>query len=109
MSRPLWLAWMLLEEICFRGILNDMQLLVVWQSLATRVRTQMNAARTKGEPVQGFNYSTTTLLNRYLKGKTQLLYPEPHDVFPSDIIPGTDNIVPTEKVEQQKVRGPLLK
>jgi hypothetical protein len=27
----------------------------------------MNAARTKGEPVQGFNYSTTTLLNRYLK------------------------------------------
>ncbi len=67
MSRPLWLAWMLLEEICFRAILNDMQLLVVWQSLATRVRTQMNAARTKGEPVQGFNYSTTTLLNRYLK------------------------------------------
>lgn len=40
---------------------------VVWQSLATQVRTQMNAARTKGEPVQGFNYSTTTLLNRYLK------------------------------------------
>jgi glucose-6-phosphate isomerase len=70
------------------------------KSLATRVRTQMNAARTKGEPVQGFNYSTTTLLNRYLKGKTQLLYPEPHDVFPSDIIPGTDNVVPTEKVEQ---------
>jgi glucose-6-phosphate isomerase len=64
------------------------------------VRTQMNAARTKGEPVQGFNYSTTTLLNRYLKGKTQLLYPEPHDVFPSDIIPGTDNVVLTEKVEQ---------
>ncbi len=36
----------------------------------------------------------------YEQGKTQLLYPEPHDVFPSDIIPGTDNIVPTEKVEQ---------
>lgn len=54
--------------------------------LASRVRTQMNASRTKGKAVEGFNYSTTTLLNRYLKGKTQLLYPEPHDVFPKDIL-----------------------
>lgn len=55
--------------------------------LASKVRVQMNASRTKGKAVEGFNYSTTTLLNRYLEGKTQLLYPEPHDVFPSDILP----------------------
>lgn len=37
------------------------------QSLATQVRKQLHASRTKGEPVQGFNYSTTTLLTRYLE------------------------------------------
>jgi len=37
------------------------------QSLATQVRKQLNASRTKGEPVQGFNFSTTTMLNRYLQ------------------------------------------
>ncbi|GMN35499.1 hypothetical protein TIFTF001_005332 [Ficus carica] len=37
------------------------------KSLATQVRKQLHASRTKGEPVQGFNYSTTTLLTRYLE------------------------------------------
>jgi len=37
------------------------------QSLATQVRKQLNASRTKGEPVQGFNFSTTSMLTRYLK------------------------------------------
>lgn len=37
------------------------------QSLATQVRKQLNASRTKGEPVEGFNFSTTTLLTRYLE------------------------------------------
>ncbi|XP_024536787.1 glucose-6-phosphate isomerase, cytosolic [Selaginella moellendorffii] len=64
--------------------------------LASRVRTQMNASRTKGKPVQGFNHSTTTLLNRYLKGKTQLLYPEPQDVFPSNILVGPESPVALE-------------
>eukprot|EP00897_Mesotaenium_endlicherianum_P002557 jgi/Mesen1/2329/ME000155S01433 len=41
----------------------------VGQVLASKVRTQMNASRAKGKP-----------------GKTQLLYPEPHDVFPPNII-----------------------
>jgi hypothetical protein len=37
------------------------------QSLATQVRKQLHASRTKGEPVEGFNFSTTTLLTRYLE------------------------------------------
>ncbi|KAK7316381.1 hypothetical protein VNO77_35385 [Canavalia gladiata] len=37
------------------------------KSLATQVRKQLNSSRTKGEPVQGFNFSTTALLTRYLK------------------------------------------
>eukprot|EP00271_Cylindrocystis_brebissonii_P011937 TRINITY_DN29970_c0_g1_i1.p1 TRINITY_DN29970_c0_g1~~TRINITY_DN29970_c0_g1_i1.p1 ORF type:complete len:657 (-),score=117.64 TRINITY_DN29970_c0_g1_i1:549-2303(-) len=63
--------------------------------LASKVRTQMNSARSKSKPVEGFNYSTTYLLNRYLKGKTQLLYPEPHDVFPSDILANKPAVLPT--------------
>lgn len=59
------------------------------KALAGKVRTQMNLARTQSKAVEGFNPSTTALLNRYLQGKTQLLYPEPHDVFPSDIIPAS--------------------
>lgn len=41
--------------------------LMIIQSLATQVRKQLNASRTKGEPVQGFNFSTTTMLTRYLE------------------------------------------
>ncbi|KAF7819653.1 glucose-6-phosphate isomerase, cytosolic [Senna tora] len=37
------------------------------KSLATQVRKQLNASRTKGEQVEGFNFSTTTLLTRYLQ------------------------------------------
>ncbi|GLT92138.1 hypothetical protein SLE2022_099920 [Rubroshorea leprosula] len=35
------------------------------KSLATQVRRQLHASRTKGEPIQGFNFSTTTLITRY--------------------------------------------
>ncbi|KAG1348090.1 putative glucose-6-phosphate isomerase, cytosolic 1 [Cocos nucifera] len=38
------------------------------KSLATQVRKQLNLSRTKGEPVMGFNFSTSTLLTRYLEG-----------------------------------------
>ncbi|XP_073107642.1 glucose-6-phosphate isomerase, cytosolic 1 isoform X1 [Elaeis guineensis] len=38
------------------------------KSLATQVRKQLNLSRTKGEPVAGFNFSTSTLLTRYLEG-----------------------------------------
>lgn len=31
------------------------------------------------------------VLHGCLQGKTQLLYPEPQDVFPSDILPGTED------------------
>ncbi|KAF1865145.1 hypothetical protein Lal_00004519 [Lupinus albus] len=37
------------------------------KSLATQVRKQLHASRTKEEPVQGFNFSTTALLTRYLQ------------------------------------------
>lgn len=37
------------------------------KSLATQVRKQLHASRTKGEPVEGFNFSTTTMLTRYLE------------------------------------------
>jgi glucose-6-phosphate isomerase len=36
------------------------------KSLASQVRNQLHASRNKGEPVQGFNLSTTTMLQRYL-------------------------------------------
>lgn len=57
--------------------------------LASKVRTTVNTARTKSRKISsadGFNHSTTKLLNRYLDGKAQLLYPEPRDVFPCDLI-----------------------
>ncbi|GAB2287538.1 Glucose-6-phosphate isomerase, cytosolic 1 [Dionaea muscipula] len=37
------------------------------KSLASQVRKQLHASRTNGEPVMGFNFSTTTLLAKYLE------------------------------------------
>lgn len=37
------------------------------KSLATQVRKQLNASRTNGEAVKGFNFSTTTVLTKYLQ------------------------------------------
>jgi glucose-6-phosphate isomerase len=57
--------------------------------LAGKVRAKMNEMRSTGTqiaPSDGFNPSTVKLLNRYLSGKTQLLYPEPKDVFPSTVL-----------------------
>lgn len=57
--------------------------------LASKVRTTMNSTRTKNRmvlPSDGFNGSTTRLLNKYLEGKTSLVYPEPRPVFPSELI-----------------------
>ncbi|XP_059638018.1 glucose-6-phosphate isomerase, cytosolic 1-like isoform X2 [Cornus florida] len=42
------------------------------KSLASQVRKQLNASRTKGEPVQGFNYSTTTMLTRYFEASVDI-------------------------------------
>ncbi|PIN06726.1 Glucose-6-phosphate isomerase [Handroanthus impetiginosus] len=39
------------------------------KSLATQVRKQLHASRKKGEPVEGFNFSTTTVLTKYLEVK----------------------------------------
>eukprot|EP00798_Chlamydomonas_sp_ICE-L_P003462 gene3462-13521_t len=57
--------------------------------LASRVRLTMSTTRTKGRrvlPSDGFNYSTTRMMNRYLEGKTELLYPEGQDSFPEMMI-----------------------
>ncbi|KAF5186451.1 Glucose-6-phosphate isomerase, partial [Thalictrum thalictroides] len=37
------------------------------KSLATQVRKQLNASRTKGDPIEGFNYSTATMMTKYLE------------------------------------------
>ncbi|KAL6574311.1 hypothetical protein OROHE_001215 [Orobanche hederae] len=37
------------------------------KSLATQVRKQLHVSRKKGESIEGFNFSTTTLLTRYLE------------------------------------------
>ncbi|KAF9609446.1 hypothetical protein IFM89_016246 [Coptis chinensis] len=42
------------------------------KSLASQVRKQLNVSRTKGEPVEGFNYSTTTLMTKYLEAKSPI-------------------------------------
>lgn len=57
--------------------------------LATRVRNTMSEARTRMRKVEitdGYNPSTRKMINKYLDGKQQLLYPEPRDVFPCDLI-----------------------
>ncbi|CAI9777827.1 unnamed protein product [Fraxinus pennsylvanica] len=42
------------------------------KSLATQVRKHLHASRKKGEPVEGFNFSTTTMLTRYLQGSADV-------------------------------------
>ncbi|KAH0990452.1 hypothetical protein GBA52_001935 [Prunus armeniaca] len=42
------------------------------KSLATQVRKQLSASRTKGQPIEGFNYSTTTLLKKYLEASSDI-------------------------------------
>ncbi|KIZ06944.1 glucose-6-phosphate isomerase [Monoraphidium neglectum] len=57
--------------------------------LASKVRTKINEARNNNRFIagsDGFNYSTTRMINKYLAGKEQLLYADPRDVFPVDLI-----------------------
>ncbi|KDO84534.1 hypothetical protein CISIN_1g007374mg [Citrus sinensis] len=51
------------------------------KSLATQVRKQLHASRMKREPIEGFNFSTTTLLTRYLEASSDI----PSD--PSTLLP----------------------
>ncbi|KAK2988727.1 hypothetical protein RJ640_020992 [Escallonia rubra] len=51
------------------------------KSLASQVRKQLHASRKKGEPVKGFNFSTTTMLTRYLEASADV----PSD--PSTLLP----------------------
>ncbi|XP_040996797.1 glucose-6-phosphate isomerase, cytosolic isoform X2 [Juglans microcarpa x Juglans regia] len=52
------------------------------KSLATQVRKQINASRSKGEPVEGFNFSTTTLLSRYLEASADVPANPPTTLLP---------------------------
>ncbi|XP_057975663.1 glucose-6-phosphate isomerase, cytosolic [Malania oleifera] len=42
------------------------------KSLASQVRKQLHASRTKQEPIEGFNVSATTLLTRYLEASSDV-------------------------------------
>ncbi|CAN1835731.1 Glucose-6-phosphate isomerase, cytosolic [Linum perenne] len=48
-------------------LLSSLDAYKIGQSLATQVRKQLNVSRTKKEAIQGFNSSTTALLDKYLK------------------------------------------
>jgi hypothetical protein len=76
---------------CVQGFIWNVNSFDQWgvelgKSLASKVRVSMNDCRTSGAKINGFNYSTTKLMQRYLDGKTQLSYPEPRDYFPVNII-----------------------
>ncbi len=61
-----------------------------------QVRKTVNETRTKSRLVteaDGYNLSTRRLLNKYLTGKTKLLYPEPKTVFPVDLLEHKDDDV----------------
>ncbi|KAL6576872.1 hypothetical protein OROMI_011148 [Orobanche minor] len=45
------------------------------KSLATQVRKQLHVSRKKGESIKGFNFSTTTLLTRYLEERNDPEFP----------------------------------
>ncbi|KAI8015693.1 Glucose-6-phosphate isomerase, cytosolic 1 [Camellia lanceoleosa] len=51
------------------------------KSLASQVRKQLHASRQKGQPVEGFNFSTTTMLNRYLQESSDVP-PDPSTLLP---------------------------
>ena len=73
--------------------------------LATRVRNTMSEARTRMRPVEisdGYNPSTRKMINKYLNGKAQLLYPEPKDVFPCDLIHNEGCAVFAEEESEEK-------
>lgn len=60
------------HRVAVQGFIWDINSFDQWgvelgKSLATQVRKQLHASRTKGEPVEGFNFSTATILAKYLK------------------------------------------
>lgn len=74
------------HRIAVEGFVWDINSFDQWgvelgKSLATQVRKQLHASRKKGEAVEGFNFSTTTLLTRYLEASADV----PAD--PSTLLP----------------------
>ncbi|KAL8508463.1 hypothetical protein ACS0TY_018914 [Phlomoides rotata] len=53
------------------------------KSLATQVRKQLHASRKKGQPIDGFNFSTTTLLTRYLEASSKDVPNEDCTILPN--------------------------
>lgn len=82
------------NRITVQGFIWDLNSFDQWgvelgKLLASKVRQTVNGCRTKRHDVSrndGYNYSTTKMLNQYLQGKAQLNYPEPLTVFPNDLI-----------------------
>lgn len=74
------------HRIAVEGFIWDINSFDQWgvelgKSLASQVRKQLNASRKKGEPVQGFNFSTTTMLTRYLQESSDVP-PDPPTLLP---------------------------
>ncbi|XP_020590231.1 glucose-6-phosphate isomerase, cytosolic isoform X2 [Phalaenopsis equestris] len=65
------------HRIAVEGFIWDINSFDQWgvelgKSLASQVRKQLNLSRTSGKPVEGFNFSTTSLLSIYLQADTGL-------------------------------------
>ncbi|XP_042519876.1 glucose-6-phosphate isomerase, cytosolic [Macadamia integrifolia] len=54
------------------------------KSLASQVRKQLHASRMKGDAIEGFNFSTTAMLTKYLEAKSPIPS-EPVTILPKDI------------------------
>merc|ERR1711959_734557 len=82
------------NRVAVQGFVSNLNSFDQWgvelgKVLASKVRQTMNSCRTKHHGVSrndGYNYSTTKILNQYLRGKAQLTYPEPFTVFPNNLI-----------------------
>ncbi|KAL6779793.1 PGI1B [Auxenochlorella protothecoides x Auxenochlorella symbiontica] len=97
------------NRVAVQGFIWDINAFDQWgvelgKVLASKVRTKMHEARTKLRKIlkeDGFNPSSRKMINRYLEGKAQLLYPEPRDVFPCELIHSEACVAPWDKHESE--------
>ncbi|GAB4826445.1 hypothetical protein Ancab_033340 [Ancistrocladus abbreviatus] len=65
------------HRIAVEGFIWDINSFDQWgvelgKSLASQVRKQLHASHTRGEPIKGFNFSTTTMLGKYLEASSDI-------------------------------------
>ncbi|GFZ10310.1 sugar isomerase (SIS) family protein [Actinidia rufa] len=72
------------------------------KSLASQVRNQLHASRKKGEPVKGFNFSTTTMLKRYLEKTAIHVIRRPRgEIFSFKLYPGhSEGLTSAEMIQR---------